>query len=78
MRRAFLAATLLIAASTVCLAAGADKFAEHKQKILDRIQVRQQALTELQGCVQAANNKADLKTCEQKHRAEVAALKTKS
>ncbi len=77
MRRTFLAVFLLMTASTFCLAANADRFAEHKQKILDRIQARQQALTDLQGCVQAANSKADLKACEQKHRAAVAALHSK-
>jgi len=61
-------------ASAACLAGGGGGFAAHKQKMLADIQARQQALTDLQGCVQAANNHAELKTCEQKHKATLARI----
>ncbi|MES2353580.1 MAG: hypothetical protein V4568_04095 [Pseudomonadota bacterium] len=40
------------------------RFAEHKQKVLTRIQSHQQIIQTLQSCVQAANDHAAIKACE--------------
>ena len=41
------------------------RFAAHKQKLLDKVQARLQVLQTLQLCVQAANDHAAVKICEQ-------------
>ena len=40
------------------------RFAEHKQKVLARIQSRLEIMQTLQSCVQAANDHAAIKACE--------------
>jgi hypothetical protein len=40
------------------------RFAEHKQKVLARIQSHLQIMQTLQSCVQAANDHAAIKACE--------------
>ena len=40
------------------------RFAEHKQKVLARIQSHLQIMQTLQSCVQAANDQAAIRACE--------------
>jgi len=74
MRKPF--AILLAALSLATSAAPADpKFAEQKQKQLDRIHQHQKIIATLESCVQAAQDRPTAQQCAAQYKQAAAALK---